>query len=138
MAMQDISAYVRNLKEQLAAQKNGDLAEQLKIDEAKLSRWCNGEEIPDDESCIKLASVAGDDPAKVLILKNLSTASMMTRSFWEKAFIKYRYGRTFPISLIQRSRNDRRRSVIQFKGADRRLLLNDRRRGLDRRLGLAV
>jgi transcriptional regulator with XRE-family HTH domain len=137
MAMQDLSAYLQNLKEQLNIQNNGELAAQLNVDEQKVSRWCNGEEIPDDESCIKLASIAGDDPAKVLILKHLSSASIMSRAFWEKVSVRYRYGRTFPKFLGKRSQTDRRRSVLQFTGSDRRSR-HDRRRGLDRRLGLAV
>jgi hypothetical protein len=137
MAMQDLSAYLQNLKEQFNIQNNGELAARFNIDEQRFSRWCDGEEIPDDDSCIKLASIAGDDPAKVLILKHLSSASEMARSFWEKVSIKYRYGRTFPKSLGKGSEYDRRRSVLQFTGSDRRLL-HDRRRGLDRRLGLAI
>ncbi|MBI3596295.1 MAG: helix-turn-helix transcriptional regulator [Nitrospirae bacterium] len=137
MAMQDLSAYLQNLKEQLSIQKNGELATQLNIDEQRVSRWCNGEEIPDDDSCIKLASIAGDDPAKVLILKHLSSTSIMARAYWEKVSIKYRYGRTSPKSLDKGSEHDRRHRVIQFKGADRRLL-HDRRRWLDRRLVLAI
>jgi len=137
MAMQDLSAYLQNLKQRLNIQNNGELAAQLKIEEQKVSRWCNGEEIPDDDSCIKLANIAGDDPAKVLILKHLSSASIMSRAFWENVSIKYRYGRTSPKSLDKRSEYDRRRSVLQFTGTDRRLM-HDRRRGLDRRLGLAI
>jgi transcriptional regulator with XRE-family HTH domain len=136
MAIQDLSAYLQNLKEQLNIRNNGELATQLNVDEQRVSRWCNGEEIPDDESCIKLASIAGDDPAKVLILKHLSSASIMARDAWEKVSIKYRYGRTTPKSPGKRSEYDRRHSVLQFTGADRRSL-NDRRRGLDRRLVLA-
>jgi len=137
MAMQDLSAYLQNLKGQLNIRNNGELATQLKIDEPRVSRWCNGEEIPDDESCIQLAFMAGDDPAKVLILKHLSSASLMGRDIWEKVSIKYRYGRTSPKSLDKGSEYDRRHSVLQFTGADRRLR-NERRRGLDRRLVLAM
>ena len=136
MAIQDLSAYLQNLKEQLNIRNNGELATQLKIDEQRVSRWCNGEEIPDDDSCIKLAFIAGDDPAKVLVLKNLSSASIMARAFWEKLSINYRYGRTSPKFMDKGSEYDRRHSVLQFTGADRRSL-NDRRRGLDRRLVLA-
>ena len=137
MAMQDLSAYLQNLKEQLNIQNNGALATQLKIDEQRVSRWCNGEEVPDDDSCIKLAFIAGDDPAKVLIIKHLSSASITARDIWEKVSIKYRYGRTSPKSLDKGSEYDRRHSVIQFNGADRRSR-NNRRRGLDRRLVLAI
>lgn len=137
MAMQDLSAYLRNLKEQLNIRNNGELATQLNIDEQRVSRWCNGEEIPDDDSCVKLALIAGEDPGKVLVLKNLSSASMMARAFWEKVSIKYRYGRTSPKAQDTRSEYDRRRSVIPITGTDRRSL-NDRRKGLDRRFVLAM
>jgi len=136
MAMQDLSAYLQNMKEQLNIQNNGELATLLHIDEQRVSRWCNGEEVPDDDSCIKLAFVAGDDPAKVLVLKHLSSASIMARAFWEKVSIRYQYGRTFPKFLGERSEYNRRHSAIPFTGADRRSL-NDRRRGLDRRMALA-
>ncbi|HUK56154.1 MAG TPA: helix-turn-helix transcriptional regulator [Nitrospiria bacterium] len=137
MAMQDLSAYLQSLKEQLNIRNNGELAARLNIDEQRVSRWCQGEELPDDDSCIKLASMAGDDPAKVLILKHLSSASITARSFWEKVSIKYRHGRTFPKSLDKGSQYDRRHKVLQFTGADRRSPY-DRRRELDRRLGLAI
>ena len=137
MAMQDLSAYLQNLKERLNIQNNRELATQLNVDEQRVSRWCNGEEIPDDDSCIKLAFIAGDDPADVLILKHLSSASIMAKGFWEKVSIKHRYGRTIPKSLDKGSEYDRRHNVIQFTGADRRSL-SDRRRGLDRRLLLAM
>jgi len=137
MAMQELSAYLQNLKEQLNIRNNGELATQLNVDEQRVSRWCNGEELPDDDSCIKLAFIAGDDPAKVLILRHLSSASLMGRDIWEKVSIKYRYGRTSPKSLDKGSEYDRRHSVLQFTGADRRLR-NERRRGPDRRLVLAM
>jgi len=137
MVMRDLSAYIRNLKEQLSTQKSEELAAQLDTDEQRVLRWCNGEEIPDDDSCIKLAFIAGDDPAKVLILRHLSSASLMGRDIWEKVSIKYRYGRTSPKSLDKGSEYDRRHSVLQFTGADRRLR-NERRRGPDRRLVLAM
>ncbi|HET6465463.1 MAG TPA: helix-turn-helix transcriptional regulator [Nitrospiria bacterium] len=137
MAMQDLSAYLQNLKERLNIPNNRELATQLNVDEQRVSRWCNGEEIPDDDSCIKLAFIAGDDPADVLILKHLSSASIMARAFWEKVSIKHRYGRTIPKSLDKGSEYDRRHNVIQFTGADRRSL-SDRRRGLDRRLLFAM
>ena len=135
--MQDLSAYIQNLSEQLSSRKNGELATQLNIDEQRVSRWCNGEEIPDDESCLKLAYLAGDDPAKVLILKQLASASITARAFWEKVSIKFRDGRTFLKSLDKGAQYDRRHSVIPLTGADRRSL-DDRRRGLDRRLALAI
>jgi len=137
MAMQDLSAYLQNLKERLNIPNNRELATQLNVDEQRVSRWCNGEEIPDDDICIKLAFIAGDDPADVLILKHLSSASIMARAFWEKVSIKHRYGRTIPKSLDKGSEYDRRHNVIQFTGADRRSL-SDRRRGLDRRLLFAM
>jgi hypothetical protein len=137
MVMRDLSAYIRNLKEQLSTQKSEELAAQLDTDEQRVLRWCNGEEIPDDDSCIKLAFIAGDDPSKVLVLKHLSSASIMARAFWEKVSVKYRDGWTFPKSLDKGSQYDRRHSVIQFSGTDRRSV-DDRRRGLDRRLALAI
>lgn len=137
MAMQDLSEYLRNLKEQLSIQKKEELAAQLNIDEQKVSRWFNGEELPDDDSCIRLAFIAGDDPGKVLILKHLSSAPITARAFWEKVTIKYLDGRTIPKTMDKRSQYDRRRSVTQITGADRRSK-NDRRRGLDRRLALAI
>jgi hypothetical protein len=137
MAMQDLSTYLQNLKEQLNIRNNGELATQLNIDEQRVTRWCNGEEVPDDDSCIKLAFIAGDDPAKVLILKHLSSASIMARDIWEKVSIKYRYGRTSPKAQDKRSEYDRRHSVVKFTGTDRRSR-HDRRRGLDRRIVLAI
>jgi len=134
--MQDLSEYIKVLQKQLKTQKNQELATLLNIEEQRVLGWCNGEELPDDDTCIRLAFIAGDDPARVLILKHVSSASIMSRTFWEKIDIKSRYGRTFPTSLAEDSQNDRRHSVIQFNGADRRSLYN-RRMGLDRRLLLA-
>ena len=135
--MQDLSAYIQNLKEQLRIQKAPQLAAQLNIDERRVSKWCNGEEVPDDDNCIRLAWIAGDDPAKVLILKHLSSASIMSRAFWEKVTIKYQYGRIFRRSLDKGSQYDRRHSVMQLIDADQRSLYN-RRIGFDRRLATAI
>jgi hypothetical protein len=134
--MQNLSEYIQSLKERLKTQNNPGLATQLRTDEQRVSRWCSGEEIPDDDTCIRLAFIAGDDPAKVLILKHLSSGSVMSAAFWEKISIKYRHGRIFPNSLGEGSHYDRRTRVSQYNGADRRLL-RDRRRGVDRRLVLA-
>jgi transcriptional regulator with XRE-family HTH domain len=134
--MQSLSEYIKDLKKGLKIQKNEELAKQLNIDEQTVSRWCNGEEIPDDDTCIRLAFIAGDDPAKVLILRYLSSASIMSSAFWETISIKYRYGWTLPKSRNIGSRYDRRHRDIQITGTDRRSL-DDRRRGLDRRLPLA-
>jgi len=137
MAMQDLSTYLKKLKDDLGVEKTGELALQLRIAEQRFSRWCNGEEIPDDESCVKIAIMAGDDPAKVLILKHLSSAPIMARDPWEKIYIKYRDGWTGPKPETGDSQFDRRRSVLPFDGTDRRTR-NDRRQGLDRRLALAI
>jgi hypothetical protein len=137
MAMQDLSAYLRNLKEQLSIQKKEGLAAQLDMDEQTLSKWCDGEALPDEDSCMKIALIAEEDPAKILILKHLSSAPMMARDSWEKIYIKYRYGRTAPKPEVEVSPYDRRHSVAQFTGVDRRAR-DDRRRGLDRRLALAI
>jgi hypothetical protein len=137
MAMQDLSAYLKNLKDHLGVEKTGELALQLRIAEQRFSRWCDGEEIPDDESCVKIAIMAGDDPAKILILKHLATAPIMARDPWEKIYFKYRDGRTAPRPGAEESTYDRRRSAAQYTGVDRRAQ-NDRRRGLDRRLALAI
>ena len=136
--MQEIAEYVQDLKKQLKMQDNQELAERLHIDEQTVLKWCNGEEIPDEDTCIQLAYIAKEDPAKVLILKHLSSASKDSRDFWEKISVKYRYGRTLPNFLILKddSQFDRRNNVIKFTGADQRLL-HDRRRGQDRRLLLA-
>jgi len=136
MAMQDLSGYLTSLNERLGDQKAEELA-QLNIAEQRFTRWCSGDEIPDDESCIKIALMAGDDPAKVLILKNLSSAPVNAKAFWEKVSIKYRDGRTISRSMDTGVASDRRRRVQPFDGADRRAS-HDRRRGLDRRLALAI
>src|SRR6266446_4348952 len=136
--MQNLVEYFEGLKKQLKMQKDQELAAQLNIDEQRVSRWCNGEEIPDDDTCIRLAFIAGDDPANVLVLKHLSSASLISRPFWEKISTKLQNGRTVPKFMIlnEGTKFDRRNSVIKFTGADRRSLY-DRRRGLDRRLLLA-
>ena len=136
VAMQELAEYIKDLKEQQKKLKKQGLAVQLNVDEQTVSRWSSGEEIPDDESCIRLAFIAGDDPAKVLILKYFSSSSNMSRPFWEKVYIKYRYGRTFAQAMSERSPYDRRNGALQFNGDDRRKA-QDRRRGLDRRLLLA-
>jgi transcriptional regulator with XRE-family HTH domain len=135
--MQSLSEYIKELKKELKMQENQELAAQMNVGEDRVARWCEGEEMPDDDTCVRLAYIAKGDPANVLILKQLSSATNASREYWEKISIKYQYGRTAPRFLFasQGSSLDRRSNVIQFNGADRRKM-NDRRSG-DRRLLLA-
>ena len=136
--MQNLSEYIQDLKNQLKMQEKQELAERLNIDEQTILGWGKGEQIPDDDTCIRLAFIAGDDPARVLVLKHLSSASIMSRDFWEKISIKYRDGRTVPKFMIlnEGTKFDRRQIDMQFTGTNRRSLY-ERRRDLDRRLLLA-
>jgi len=138
IAMQNLSEYIQDLKKQLKMQENQELAESLNIDEQTILRWCKGEQIPDDDTCIELAYIAKDDPANVLILKHFSSASKKSSEYWEKISIKFRHGRTVPKFMIlnERTKFDRRHSDIQVTGTNRRSL-HDRRKVLDRRLPLA-
>src|SRR5262245_43028006 len=113
IVMQKLSDYIQELKNKIKTEENQDLSRPLQVDEQSGSRWVSGEEIPDDGTCVELAYIAKEDPAKIIILKHLSSAAGDSREFWEKISIKYRYGRTVTKPWEEGSRYDRRHSSVQ-------------------------
>jgi transcriptional regulator with XRE-family HTH domain len=84
--MTDIIKYLEGVKVKLGISSDRALAHKIGITQSAISNIMAGASIPSDETCIKIAELAGDDPALVILMAHKSKASEATKKHWAKIF----------------------------------------------------
>ncbi len=81
--MLTISAYLDEVKKKAGISTDKELADRLGIKNSAVCHLRSGENHPSDETCKKLAGLAGDPVETVLLLAAESRAPESTRKAWE-------------------------------------------------------
>ena len=84
--MSEFSIYLEGVKAKLGIKSDNQLAIKLSISQSAVAGWTNSGRTPEDETCIKIANLAGDDPSQVILLAHKVKASEKTRPYWDKIF----------------------------------------------------
>ncbi len=82
--MTEIVAYLQNVKIRLGIKSDRQLAMKSEITQAAICSIMGGGSVPTDETCIRIALLAGDDPAYVIALARKSKASEASRPYWDR------------------------------------------------------
>lgn len=85
--MTEFSKYIDGVKAKLGIKSDRVLAYQIGISTAYMSNLKAGA-VPDDDVAIKIASLADDDPEKILLLAHKSKASEKSRPYWDSLLKK--------------------------------------------------
>lgn len=85
--MTEFTVYLKGIKAKLGIKSDRELAFKIGVSPAYISNMKLGQ-IPDDDVCLKIAEIAGDDPGKVLLLAHKSKASEKSKPYWESLFKK--------------------------------------------------
>jgi plasmid maintenance system antidote protein VapI len=132
--MGNFADYMKAVQERLNLHSLVALAEQLSIPSESVEKIIRNELTPDDELCLRIAYLTGDDPALVLALAHYDSATVITRPYWEKILLKLRDGRVHHSTLTdRRSWNERRMQSSGGSTAQKVSLSHDRRQKIDRR-----
>lgn len=76
--------YVESVMQRAAIKNQKELAARAGITPSAVNIMMRADFVPSDELCIKLASLVGDDPAKVILIAHAAKASESARPVWEK------------------------------------------------------
>ncbi|HEX9757433.1 MAG TPA: hypothetical protein VGB26_06485 [Nitrospiria bacterium] len=140
--MENLENYLENLQKKLGLTDSENLADRLSIPHETLKGMLRNQWIPNDELCLRIAYLSGDDPALVLAIAHFSTAKLTSKPFWEKILLKLRNGRVFSRGYRdRRSWNERRLlyskpppPLVSGSTPERRQGAENRRMVMDRRL----
>lgn len=140
--MENLGNYLKNLQEKLGFPDPKNLADQLSISPESIKNILQNKLIPDDELCLRIAYLAGDDPALVLAIAHFSSANVTAKTYWEKIFLKLKNGRVFNQGYKDRRSWSERRLPHSKSGSpvemgsfpEKRKGIGDRRTVMDRRL----
>ncbi|MBI4847544.1 MAG: helix-turn-helix domain-containing protein [Nitrospirae bacterium] len=86
--MTEFATYVEGIKVKLGIKSDRELALKLGIAPPSLCNIVNGHGIPSDDTCLKIAALAGDDPEQVLLLAHKSKASEKSKPYWDSLLKK--------------------------------------------------
>ncbi len=82
--MNDLISYLREVKTRNNIKSDREFALKVGLTQAAMSNFMGGAGSPNDESCIKIARFAGDDPARVIALAHKCKATENSRPYWDK------------------------------------------------------
>ena len=95
--MQTIDSYLNDLIWNRRLKKK-DLAHILGVSGGALTHYLKGEDVPDDEKCLRLAEFSGDDPKAVLIMAQASRAKQGKASLlWADIYETFKKASNFMI-----------------------------------------
>lgn len=97
--MTEIARYLEGVKAKLDIKSDTQLAIRLGVSQAAVQKWMKTGAVPDDDMCLKIAEIAADDPAMVILLAHKSRASEATKKHWARIF-KTVTAATFSLLLV--------------------------------------
>ena len=84
MNMTEFVEYLRVVKTRLVMKSDRELAHKIGITGPAFSSIMAGISIPSEEHCVKIAQLAGDDPAYVIALARRCKAPESSRPYWDR------------------------------------------------------
>lgn len=81
--MTEFSQYLSSVKVRLGMRSERELALKLGISTTSIYNIIKGSSIPDDDKCLKIAEISGDDADKILLLAHKCKASDKSRPIWD-------------------------------------------------------
>ncbi len=84
--MTEFSKYLGGVKAKLAIKNDYQLSIKSGIAYSTIQSWMKAGKVPEDDVCIKIANLAGDDPARVILLAHKAKASDVSKPYWNKIF----------------------------------------------------
>lgn len=98
--MQTIDSYLNDLIWNRRLKKK-DLAHILGVSGGALTHYLKGEDVPDDEKCLRLAEFSGDDPKAVLIMAQASRAKQGKASLlWADIYETFKKASNFMLGVV--------------------------------------
>ena len=82
--MNELVSYLRDLKARLGIKSDRELASKIGMTQAGICNIMTGGGLPNDEHCVKIALLGGDDPAHIIALAHKSKASESMRPYWDR------------------------------------------------------
>lgn len=84
--MTDFVKYLEGVKAKLGISSDRQFAGQIGVSQSFMSNMMAGWQVPEDDTCIKIAKLAGDNPERIILLARKSKASDTSRPYWEHIF----------------------------------------------------
>lgn len=81
--------YLKGVKTKLKITSDRQLAVKLGVTQSYVSQIMSGGQIPNDDICVRIAELAGDDPIHVLLIAHIDRSSIVSRLYWEHLFKLY-------------------------------------------------
>lgn len=97
--MRPIEKYLLEVKEKVGIKTDRALANALGMKQSSLYLIKSGVNTPSEETCKKLANIAGDPYEKVLLLAQVSKAPELSRPAWERIMKAAAQAGVFTLSL---------------------------------------
>ncbi len=98
--MRPIEKYLDDVKRKAGLPTDKALADRLGIKHPSICRIRSGEQTPSDETCARLAALAGDPVEKVLLLAAESRAPKSTRKAWHNILKRMVKSGAFTLMLL--------------------------------------
>ena len=141
--METVGEYLARVQGQLGIPNSQELAERLSLPVETIEGILRNEIIPEDNICLKIAYLAGDDPVFILAMAHFSSGSVLTKPYWEKILFKLKDGRVFHRGYKDRRSWTDRRILNQARSPQTKGVppkenrkVSDRREFFDRRTQL--
>ncbi len=84
--MTDFTKYLEGVKAKVGIKSDLQLAVRIGVSYSLVHGFLHSNRIPGDDICVKIAELAGDDPARVIALAHVVKASGASKRAWEKIF----------------------------------------------------
>lgn len=97
--MRPIEKYLDEVKGKAGIKTDCELSRRLGIKQPSLVKIRTGENTPSEETCKKLANIAGDPYEKVLLLAQVSKAPDVSKLAWERIMKAAAQAGVFTLSL---------------------------------------
>ena len=99
MAMKSFNEYLEDIRWEKRL-KQYELAKILGVSEGAISKYLKGEDVPEDDKCVRLAEFNGDDPHLVLAIARGSRAKdLKVKNLWEDMYEVIKKASNFIIVL---------------------------------------
>lgn len=132
--METVGKYLAGVQKRLCISNSKELAERLLISVDMVEDILGNEMVPEDELCLRIAYLAGDDPVLILAMAHYASGNVFTKPYWEKILFKLKDGRVFHQGYRDRRSWADRRIINQVKPREENRKIFDRREYFDQRI----
>lgn len=84
--MTEFAKYLTGVKAKMGIKSDNQLSIKLGVSQSAVQSWSVGGRVPEDDTCIKIASLSGDDPSQVILLAHKVKATDAAKPYWDKIF----------------------------------------------------